>query len=211
MESVKELVGLSAFISMSIAAFGLLTVIAAASRDLIAFLAATLLALLGCLVLVFPDAAISCLAVAAGVGSLLVAIAGLHSRRRKVAIDQELAHLKRIVAQLEVAENLRLMRALSSAPGQSPPPVEPKVDEREARSRLSAETSGRPATPPLDERQDQLSGAMLPAMGSAPIQPTELDQPKVETRKPRSRRRPAKKADAPTTSDVPTNPSGTDA
>jgi hypothetical protein len=211
MESVKELVGFSALISMSIAAFGVLSAIAAASRHLIAFLAATLLALLGCLVLVFPDAAISFLVVAAGVGSLLVAIAGLHSRRRRVAIDQELAQLKRTVAQLEVAENLRLMRTLSSVPGQSPPPVEPKMDQHEARSRVSAETSGMPPTPPLDERQDQPSGAMLPAMGSAPIQPAELDQPKVETRKPRSRRRPAKKTDAPAISDVPTNASGTDA
>src|SRR5262245_11081759 len=105
MESLKQIVGVGPL--MSLVAFGLFVAIAAASRHMIAFLAATLLAGVGCLILVFPDVATAILAAGAGLGSLLMSFAGLQLRRKRDSRDRKVEQLKCAIARLEVAQNAR--------------------------------------------------------------------------------------------------------
>jgi hypothetical protein len=101
----------------SLAALGLLVGligIAAASRHLFAFLAASLLALLGCLTALLPNATPSLVAVAASLGSVLVSIAGIHLRRRQVRLRRRLERLERAIDQMEHLQSMHLMQAIKS-------------------------------------------------------------------------------------------------
>jgi hypothetical protein len=98
-----------------VVAFGVLVVIAALSRDLVAFLAATLLAALGCLILAFPEETIRLLTVWAGLASFLIAVAGLMARRKAEALDGRLNRLTAAIRRLEHAESSRVLRSVSTA------------------------------------------------------------------------------------------------
>jgi hypothetical protein len=193
-ESLKQIVGFGVPNSMVIAASDLLIMVAVASRHLIAFLAATLLTSVGCLLLILPDLTTFILAVGAMLGSLLIAIAGMHSRRGRAALDQKLEHLRRDIAQLNCAESSRLMRAITSATTQSPEIIrgEPQLKKSKARSRPSAEPPPVPANVTPEVGLDPSSGRPLPAIGSAPTQPSQPEELKIEKRKARPRRSEAK-------------------
>jgi hypothetical protein len=196
-EALKQFAGFSSPNLMPIAVSALLIAMAVKSRHLIAFLAATLLASIGCLILIHPDLTTLILAAGAMFGSLLVTAAGMHSRRRRAAVDQKLERLSRDIAQLSCAENSRLMRAITSATSQPPSitQTEPQLKKGKARSRPPVETSGVQADATL-EKSDPSSGAVLPAIGSVPTQPSHPEELKIETRKARPRRS-AAKPDAP--------------
>ena len=197
MEALEQFAWFSFPNSMAVAAFALLIAIAVKSRHLIAFLAATLLTSVGCLILILPDLTTFILAVGAMLGSVLIAVAGKHSRRRRAALDQKLERLKHDIAQLSCAESSRLMRAITSATTQSPDIIqaEPQFEKSNARSRPSVETSGVQAAATL-EGPDPSRGTLLPAIGSAPTQPSAPAELKVVKRKARPRRS-AAKPDAP--------------
>jgi len=198
-EALKQFAGLSFPNATAIAAFALLIVVALASPHLIAFLAAALLASVGCLILILPDLTTFILAVGAMLGSLLILVAGMHSRRRRAALEQKLERLKRDIAKLNCAESGRLLRVINSASTQSlgiiqaePQPNEPQPKKSKARSRPSPETSGFPPSATRENGSDPSSGALLPAIGSAPTQPSQPEEPKIEKRKARPRRSAAK-------------------
>ena len=199
METVEQFVGFSYPNLIPIAAFALLIAIAVKSRHLIAFLAATLLTSVGCLILILPDLTTFILAVGAMLGSLLILVAGMHSRRRRAALEQKLERLKRDIAQLNCAESGRLLRVINSASTQSlgiiqaePQPNEPQPKKSKARSRPSPETSGFPPSATRENGSDPSSGALLPAIGSAPTQPSQPEEFQVEKRKARPSRSAAK-------------------
>lgn len=115
-----------------------LIVVAAASRHLFAFLVACVLALLGCLTVLLPNATPSLVAVAALLGSVLVSFAGIHLRRRRARLRRKLERLERAIEQVEHVQSIQLMQAVKS--GTHPPSqTEPKTENHQAPSVASLE------------------------------------------------------------------------
>jgi hypothetical protein len=99
--------------------FIVLIVFAAVSRRLLIFLAATLSASVGCMILLVPSSATSIVAIGASLGSLLITVAGMRSRRREMNERQNFDRLSGSVQQLELAEQRRLLRSLATSPRSS--------------------------------------------------------------------------------------------
>jgi hypothetical protein len=111
-----------------------LIVLAAASRHLFGFLAATLLALLGCLILILPDATRFLVAITACLGSLLVSLAAMHTRRTRVGLRRKVERLTRAVEQVERIQSAQVMRAIHSASPASSQVDGPKTADHKASS-----------------------------------------------------------------------------
>jgi hypothetical protein len=98
----------------------ILVVFAATSRRLLIFLGATLLALVGFLVLLVPSSAATLIAISAGLGSLLITIAGMRCRQRRAVERHNFDKLSHAVRQLELAEGRRFVQSLNSQSRQGP-------------------------------------------------------------------------------------------
>jgi hypothetical protein len=89
--------------------------LAALSRNIACLVGACLLSAVALISLVAPSSASSGMAVAAGVGAVLVALTGIAITRRDAAIQGYLAGLESRVANLEAAEERRMVTELKSS------------------------------------------------------------------------------------------------
>ena len=105
--------------------FIFLVVFTAASRQILIFLGATLLAIIAFLILLVPSSAPILIAIGAGFGSLLMTVAGMRFRRRQVVMRQELDILIESVRKLELAEERQLLQSINAKSHQ------PSVDASE--------------------------------------------------------------------------------
>jgi hypothetical protein len=100
--------------------FIFLVVFAAASRRILIFFGATLLAIIAFLILLVPSSAPILIAIGAGFGSLLITVAGMRFRQRQVMMRQELDILIEMVRKLESTEERRLIRSINAQSHQAP-------------------------------------------------------------------------------------------
>jgi hypothetical protein len=100
--------------------FIFLVVFAAASRRILIFLGATLLAIIAFIILLVPSSAPILIAIGAGVGSLLITVAGMRFRQRQVMMRQELDILIESVRKLESLEERRLLQSIHAQSHQAP-------------------------------------------------------------------------------------------
>jgi hypothetical protein len=105
-----ETIDLATFVIILIILVGF----AAASRRLLFFIGGTLVALVGFLLLLVPNSAAMVLAIGAGLGSLLIAFAGIRSRRREAVECQKFDELSHIVRQLQSAQEREFLQSLNS-------------------------------------------------------------------------------------------------
>ena len=115
----------------AVVVFCALVVTAAASRRLLTFVAATLLAALGILIPILPNPLLY-VAVACSVGSLLISIATMRSHRRIATLHHRIDRLKRAVEELELDRRTQLMRAINTASPERPRLGEPVVEPQGA-------------------------------------------------------------------------------
>src|SRR5262249_28009003 len=97
--------------SFGVAALALLflpVLIAALARNVALALAASLLSFTSFLLFIAPASATSALALASGLGSFLMALESVITRRRMIPFDKQVADLTSRVNQLENAEQRRL-------------------------------------------------------------------------------------------------------
>jgi hypothetical protein len=99
---------------MLVATLIILVVFATASRRVLIFLEATLVALVGFLVVLAPNSATIVIAIGAGLGSVLITFAGIRSRKRDAFERQKLDKLIHDVQQLQWAEESHFLRSLNS-------------------------------------------------------------------------------------------------
>jgi hypothetical protein len=92
----------------------ILVLFATTSRRLLSFLGATLLALVGFLILIAPSSATTLIALSAGLGSLLITFAGIRSRRFEARASQNFDKLNHALKNLESARERRLLASLNS-------------------------------------------------------------------------------------------------
>src|SRR5262245_23979339 len=118
-------------VAASSVVFGVLVVTAAASRNLLTFVAATLLAALGFLIPIVPDP-IPYVAVASSVGSLLISIATIQSHRRIATLHHRVDRLKRAVEELERDRSARLLRAITAGSPAGSRLGEPVIESHDA-------------------------------------------------------------------------------
>jgi hypothetical protein len=88
-----------------------IVIVALASRTLLIFLEATLLALVGFLVLLLPSSATTLIAIGAGLGSLLITFSGIRSRAIERQLSDKLSH---VVRQLDSTKEYHFLRSLNS-------------------------------------------------------------------------------------------------
>ena len=115
-ETVTRLIGQAQTIDPRILGlvFIFLVVFAAASRRILIFLGATLLAIIAFLMLLVPSSAPILIAIGAGFGSLLMTVAGMRLRQRQVMMRQELDILIESVRKLESAEERQLLQSINA-------------------------------------------------------------------------------------------------
>jgi len=88
--------------------------VAALSRQLLAFLASSLLAVIAFLIFEFPGSLPNVLIIGFGAASLLVSTAGLHQRRQLNGLRRELTRLSAAQTRLETAESRRVLADIRS-------------------------------------------------------------------------------------------------
>jgi uncharacterized membrane protein YccC len=91
----------------------ILILLAAMSKHLLAFVGATLLALLGLSILLAPTYAAPIFAIACVAGSALASLFGIYSRRNADVTRNSLDALTQAVRRLETAENRRFMQSVT--------------------------------------------------------------------------------------------------
>jgi hypothetical protein len=89
----------------------MIVIVALASRSLLIFLEATLLALVGILILLLPSSATTLIAIGAGLGSLLITFYGIRSRAIERQTVDKLSH---VVRQLDSDKEYHFLRSLNS-------------------------------------------------------------------------------------------------
>jgi hypothetical protein len=108
----KHIEDLSQFLqSFGVAPLALLflpVLIAALARNVTLALASGLLSFVSFMLFIAPASATSGLAIASGLGSFLAALESIVARRRRMALNKEIADLTSRVSQLESAEQRRL-------------------------------------------------------------------------------------------------------
>ena len=131
---------------VAVVVFGVLVVTAAASKRLLTFVAATLLAALGILIPFLPNPLLY-VAVACSVGSLLISIAAMRSHRRIATLHHRIDRLKRAVEELELERRTELMRAITTGSPERSRLGEPVIEPQGAPP-LASEELGQPRKEP---------------------------------------------------------------
>ena len=109
---------------------GILILVAGLSRQLISFFGSCMLAVMAFSIFEFPDLLSTILIVGFAVGSVFIAIAGLHQRRQLTNLRRELTRVSLSQTRLETAESRRLLAEMKSTlAARSRPAV---VDDAEA-------------------------------------------------------------------------------
>jgi hypothetical protein len=117
---------------LALALLGMLILVALLSRQLFAFLGATLLAIMAVSIFEFPDSLPTILIIGLAAVSVLVSIAGIHQRRQLGNLRRELARLSQIQTRLETAESRRTLADIRSThPARSRSPVIDTVETAE--------------------------------------------------------------------------------
>lgn len=97
-----------------VASLAILILVAALSRQLLAFLASSLLAVIAFLIFEFPGSLPSVLIIGFAAASVLVSIAGLNQRRQLNGLRRELTRLSVAQTRLETAESRRVLADIRS-------------------------------------------------------------------------------------------------
>jgi hypothetical protein len=119
----------------------ILVLFATVSRSLLNFLGATLLALVGFLILIAPASATTLIAISAGLGSLLITLAGIRSRRFEAIASQRFDGLSHALKKLELVQERQFLGALNSQSREARPSEESSLAEVGATDAASTKRS----------------------------------------------------------------------